>query len=111
MGTHQGHNAYGDDDVDVHGFLNTGASQGMYMPCLDPDEEPLSATHARDDQTGRPSTCVQCRLDFHATGFSQEMPPDADPQDNPAGIIFSPNTLRKAAADQFASLVVDPPCD
>ena len=78
----------GDDDVDVMGFLNPGASVDMYMPPM--DEEPFCAPGA---QPSRPTTCTQ-RLDFQ--GLSQGTPPEAGDQAirKPAH-IFSPNTLRK----------------
>ena len=60
------------DDVDVEGYLNTGASMDMYMPPM--DEEPF---RAQGDQAARPSTCTQ-RLDFQ--GLSQDTPPEAGDQ-------------------------------
>ena len=90
-GTHE------DDDelVNVDDFINTGAAKGLYMPSV--DEEPFAA---RDDhQAGRPNTCTQ-RLVFH--GLSQETPPAADPPQEKQGLVFSPNTLRKATDEQMA---------
>ena len=62
-----------DDDLDVHGFINTGVSQGLYMPVLD-QEEPF---RTRDDQTD-PSK--KQRLDY---GLSQDKPPTTDQTNKP----------------------------
>jgi hypothetical protein len=56
MAPHDGNNAADDDEeVDVDAFLNTGASNGPYMPILDVD--PPFCAH--DDQAAHPSTCLQ----------------------------------------------------
>ena len=68
------------------------------MPTPD-QEEPF---RARDDQTDHPK---QRRLDY---GFSQETPPAADQTNKPAGIVFSPNTLRQTASEQIKSPVDGP---
>jgi hypothetical protein len=97
MAPHYGDNDDG-DDVDVHDFINTGGRQGSYMPTLD-QEEPF---RARDDQTDHPK---KRRLDY---GFSQETPPAADQTNKPAGIVFSPNTLRQTVGEQIKSPVEGP---
>ena len=79
-----------DDDNDVHGFINTGASQGLYMPVLEQEE---AFGRARDDQ---PDPSKKRRLDY---GLSQDTPPAADQTNKPVGIVFSPNTLRQTASE------------
>jgi hypothetical protein len=86
-----------DDDENPDKWLNTGATDSLFMPNM---EEPY---HVRKDQNARTKTCT--RLDFH--GALEEMPPDAsaaDPKVNP-GNIFSPNTLHKvmSGGEQLAT--------
>ena len=83
-----------DDDasVDVNAFVNTGASKGPFMP-------PLVEEPSFRDQASHPKK----RLVFR--GFSQETPPAAETQPASAGIIFSPDTLRRTAGDGLASPV------
>uniref|UniRef100_A0ACD5WX72 Uncharacterized protein n=1 Tax=Avena sativa TaxID=4498 RepID=A0ACD5WX72_AVESA len=83
-----------DDDapVDVNAFVNTGASKGPFMP-------PLIEEPSFHNQASHPKK----RLVFR--GFSQETPPAAEIQPPSAGIIFSPDTLRRTAGDGLASLV------
>jgi hypothetical protein len=76
-----------DDDMDIHGFKNTGARQGMYMPEL-AKEETFGRT--RDDQTDLLHTKKR-RLEY---GLSQDTPPADDQTNKPVGIVFIPNTLR-----------------
>jgi hypothetical protein len=101
MAPHNGNNAADDDEeVDVDAFLNTGASNGPYMPVVDVD--PPSCAH--DYQAARPSTCLQ-HLIFR--GFSQETPLVANPPSKP-GFFFSPTILRNMiCSEQIAPHVED----
>jgi hypothetical protein len=75
------------DDENPDKWLNTGATDSLFMPNM---EEPY---RVHEDQNARTKICT--RLDFH--GALEETPPDAgaaDPKVNP-GNIFSPNTLHK----------------
>jgi hypothetical protein len=79
-----------DDDENPDKWLNTGATDSLFMPNM---EEPY---RVREDQNAR--TKIYTRLDFH--GALEETPPDAsavDPKVNP-GNIFSPNTLHKVVS-------------
>ena len=84
-----------DDDLDVGGFLNTGAedADGFMRPV---DLEPPFRAHA--DQPARLNAVTQ-RLDFQ--GLSQETPPAAGvaAQDKPATGVFSPGTIAKSVAE------------
>jgi hypothetical protein len=85
------------DDENPDKWLNTGATDSLFMPSM---EEPY---RVRKDQNARTKTCT--RLDFH--GALEEMPPDAgavDPKVNPRN-IFSPNTLHKvvSGSEQLAA--------
>ena len=66
------------DNVNVDGFLNTGASKDLYMPPV--DEEPF---RAHGDPLGRPTICTQ-RLTFQ--GLSQDTPLEAGDQDKPGNV-------------------------
>jgi hypothetical protein len=79
-----------DDDENPDKWLNTGATDSLFMPNM---EEPY---HVREDQNACTKACT--RLDFH--GALEETPPDAgaaDPKVN-TGNIFSPNTLHKVVS-------------
>ena len=85
-----------DDDEDPNKWLNTGATDSLFMPNM---EEPYRVRE--DDQNARTKTCT--RLDFH--GALEETPPDAGaavPKVNP-GNIFSPNTLQKVTDEELAA--------
>jgi hypothetical protein len=84
----------GDDQgVEIDGFLDTRANEGIYMP---PPGDPAS----RGQQAGRPLSCTQ-RLQFGDS--SQETPLEAAAtQPNPANVI-SPTTLHKAVDEQLKS--------
>jgi len=84
-----------DDDEDPNNWLNTGATDSLFMPTM---EEPY---RAREDQNARTKTCT--RLDFR--GALEETPPDAGAADPKVTLanIFSPNTLHKAADEQLAA--------
>jgi hypothetical protein len=74
-----------DDDDNPDNWLNTGATDSLFMPNM---EEPY---RVREDQNAHTKACTH--LDFH--GALEEMPLDAgaaDPKVN-MGNIFSPNTL------------------
>jgi hypothetical protein len=60
-----------DDDENPDKWLNTGATDSLFMPNM---EEPY---RVRKDQNARTKTCT--RLDFH--GALEEMPPDAGAAD------------------------------
>ena len=59
-----------DDNVDVDGFINTGATQDMFMPDIHMDDEPFRAHRALP---ARPTTCTQ-RLNFQGLP-TQDTPP------------------------------------
>jgi hypothetical protein len=86
-----------DDDDNPDKWLNTGATDSLFMPNM---EEPY---RVRKDQNAHTKTCT--RLEFH--GALEETPLDAgaaDPNVNP-GNIFSPNTLHKvmSGGEQLAT--------
>jgi hypothetical protein len=84
-----------DDDENPDKWLNTSATDSLFMPNM---EEPY---RVREDQNARTKTCT--RLDFH--GALEETSLDAsaaDPKVN-SGNIFSPNTLRKVSGEQLAT--------
>ena len=86
--------------MDIHGFINTGASQGMYMPELEKEE---TFGRARDDQNDLHTK--KRRLDY---GLFEDTRPDDDQTNKPVGIIFSPNTLRQTASQHIKSPVDGP---
>jgi hypothetical protein len=76
-----------DDDENPDNWLNTGATDSLFMPIM---EEPYRVCK---DQNARTKACT--RLDFH--GALEETPPDAgaaNPKVN-TGNIFSPNIFHK----------------
>jgi len=81
-----------DENIDVDGFLNTGASKDLYMPAM--DEEPF---RAHGDQPGRRTTCQRL-------SFSQNTPPEAgDQAPDKTGNIFSPGTLTRTVCAGFTA--------
>jgi hypothetical protein len=86
-----------DDDENTDNWLNTGATDSLFMPNM---EKPY---HVCKDQNACTKACT--RLDFH--GALEETPLDAgttNPKVNTRN-IFSPNTLHKVVSggDQLAT--------
>ena len=86
-----------DDNVDVDGFINTGATQDMFMPDIHMDDEPFRAHRALP---ARPTTCTQ-RLNFQGLS-QQDTPPEAGIQSQPAN-VFSPGTIFKSIKEGVQS--------